>query len=65
LFQGLEKTKPEVPEKDVSNKMAVSPKDLAIEELIDMGFSEEDSITALEKFNWHLESAAQYLITKN
>ncbi|KAL6933113.1 hypothetical protein ACO0R3_002209 [Hanseniaspora guilliermondii] len=65
LFQGLEKSKPEVPEKDDGDKLAVSPKDLAIEELIDMGFTEEDSIQALEKFNWHLESAAQYLITKS
>ncbi|CAI8496733.1 unnamed protein product [Hanseniaspora opuntiae] len=65
LFQGLENSKPEVPEKTEDDKLAVSPKDLAIEELIDMGFTEEDSISALEKFNWHLESAAQYLITKN
>ncbi|CAI8496678.1 unnamed protein product [Hanseniaspora opuntiae] len=65
LFQGLENSKPEVPEETEDDKLAVSPKDLAIEELIDMGFTEEDSISALEKFNWHLESAAQYLITKN
>ena len=48
-----------------SNNIAISPKDLAIEELTDMGFSEEASKEALERFNWHLESAAQYLVNKN
>lgn len=71
LFESLDKApqehKTQVVTQQIqpSSNIAISPKDLAIEELTDMGFSEHESKEALERFNWHLESAAQYLVNKN
>lgn len=46
----------------VNRGIATTPKSLAIEELSGMGFTEEEATKALEKFNWDLDAATNYLL---
>lgn len=46
----------------INRKVATTPKSLAIEELSGMGFTEEESIEALKKSNWDLDSATNLLL---
>lgn len=46
----------------VNRSIATTPKSLAVEELCGMGFTEEEATHALEKCNWVLEDATNYLL---
>ncbi|SMN20869.1 similar to Saccharomyces cerevisiae YBL047C EDE1 Key endocytic protein involved in a network of interactions with other endocytic proteins [Maudiozyma saulgeensis] len=46
----------------VDRMIATTPKALAIEELSGMGFSEAEATKALEKCNWDLDTATNYLL---
>ncbi|CAI4037197.1 hypothetical protein SMKI_02G0640 [Saccharomyces mikatae IFO 1815] len=46
----------------VNRGVATTPKSLAIEELSGMGFTEEEAHSALEKCNWDLEAATNFLL---
>ena len=46
----------------VNRGIATTPKSLAVEELCGMGFTEEEATHALEKCNWVLEDATNYLL---
>ncbi|CAI4248296.1 BAQ_1a_G0001610.mRNA.1.CDS.1 [Saccharomyces cerevisiae] len=46
----------------VNRGVATTPKSLAVEELSGMGFTEEEAHNALEKCNWDLESATNFLL---
>lgn len=46
----------------INRNIATTPKSLAIEELCGMGFTEEEAVHALEKCNWVLEDATNYLL---
>ncbi|EJS44634.1 ede1p [Saccharomyces arboricola H-6] len=46
----------------ISHGIATTPKSLAIEELSGMGFTEEEAHNALEKCNWDLEAATNFLL---
>lgn len=46
----------------VSRGIATTPKSLAIEELSSMGFTNEEASKALERCNWDLEAATNYLL---
>ncbi|CAI4926724.1 AVN_HP_G0054910.mRNA.1.CDS.1 [Saccharomyces cerevisiae] len=46
----------------VNRGVATTPKSLAVEELNGMGFTEEEAHNALEKCNWDLEAATNFLL---
>ncbi|CAI4246795.1 AAC_HP2_G0001300.mRNA.1.CDS.1 [Saccharomyces cerevisiae] len=46
----------------VNRGVATTPKSLAVEELSGMGFTEEEAHNALEKCNWDLEAATNFLL---
>ncbi|AJP96486.1 Ede1p [Saccharomyces cerevisiae YJM1199] len=46
----------------VNRGVATTPKSLAVEELSGMGFTEEEAYNALEKCNWDLEAATNFLL---
>ncbi|AJQ07988.1 AHL_G0001520.mRNA.1.CDS.1 [Saccharomyces cerevisiae] len=46
----------------VNRGVATTPKSLAVEELSGMGFTEEKAHNALEKCNWDLEAATNFLL---
>ena len=46
----------------INRGIATTPKALAVEELCGMGFTEEEATRALEKCNWVLEDATNYLL---
>lgn len=46
----------------VNHGVATTPKSLAVEELSGMGFTEEEAHNALEKCNWDLEAATNFLL---
>lgn len=46
----------------VNRKLATTPRSLAIEELSGMGFTEQEALGALEKCNWDLEAATNFLL---
>lgn len=46
----------------VNRKIATTPRSLAIEELSGMGFTEQEALGALEKNNWDLEAATNFLL---
>lgn len=46
----------------INRGIATTPKSLAIEELSGMGFTEEEAHNALEKCNWDLEAATNFLL---
>ncbi|AET41026.1 Ede1p Ecym_7178 [Eremothecium cymbalariae DBVPG len=46
----------------VNRAIATTPKSIAIEELSNMGFSEEEAVKALEKCKWDLEAATNFLL---
>lgn len=50
------------PNPPVNRAIATTPKSLAIEELSGMGFSEQEATKALEKCNWDLEEATNFLL---
>ncbi|KOH00796.1 Ede1p [Saccharomyces eubayanus] len=46
----------------INRGVATTPKSLAVEELSGMGFTEEEAHNALEKSNWDLEAATNFLL---
>lgn len=46
----------------INRRVATTPKSLAVEELSGMGFTEEEAVNALEKCNWDLEAATNFLL---
>lgn len=46
----------------VDRSFAITPKGLAIEELSGMGFSHDEAVKALERCNWDLDAATNYLL---
>ena len=46
----------------INRAVATTPKSLAIEELSGMGFSQVEATKALEKYNWDLDAATNYLL---
>ncbi|EDO18813.1 hypothetical protein Kpol_1028p89 [Vanderwaltozyma polyspora DSM 70294] len=46
----------------IDRKLATTPKSLAIEELCGMGFTEDEAVKALEKHNWDLDAATNFLL---
>ncbi|QLQ79020.1 hypothetical protein HG537_0B03670 [Torulaspora globosa] len=46
----------------VNRKLATTPRSLAVEELSGMGFTEQEATSALEKCNWDLEAATNFLL---
>lgn len=46
----------------VNRKVATTPKSLAVEELSGMGFTEDEAHSALERCNWDLEAATNFLL---
>ncbi|GMM47373.1 Ede1 protein [Pichia kluyveri] len=54
-----------VPEVHNDNNELSNSQELAIEELTDMGFTEEESILALRLKNWSIEDASNYLLEKS
>ncbi|KTB22250.1 EH domain-containing and endocytosis protein 1 [Nakaseomyces glabratus] len=46
----------------INRGIATTPKSLAVEELMGMGFKEDEAVKALEKSNWDLETATNLLL---
>lgn len=46
----------------VNRKLATTPRSLAVEELSGMGFTEQEATSALERCNWDLEAATNFLL---
>lgn len=46
----------------VNRKVATTPRALAVEELSGMGFTEQEATSALERCNWDLEAATNFLL---